>query len=195
MSSNPANRIQAFLGRAKLICSNSEMQERVSPQQSSISPKLRDRTTQGPSVSLSRVLNSKPKGTDNKSPGKYTGGNSPSNGKLSPNSLSPKNHVSPLRYNITVLKDSRLSPKPKSLSDRGLSMSALSSMNSSLKPQTKDSISEMESIVESLSKNSVELHQKVQNGLKTDIPALDSLLSLLEKEKSKAANSDRSVEL
>lgn len=193
MSSNTANRVQAFLGRAKLICSNSESQDPVSPQQSSASPKLRDRTPQVPAVSLSKIIQKKPRGSDSKSSGHSTGGNSPSNGKASPSLLSPRNLVSPLRSNITTPKDPRLSPKPKT--DLSLTLRDLSPSTNSSKQQAKDSIAELESIIESLSKKSVAIHQKVQDGLKTDSSTVESFLSILDKEKSKVTSSDRSAEL
>jgi hypothetical protein len=63
------------------------------------------------------------------------------------------------------------------------------------KQQAKDSISELESMIESLSRNSVALHSKMHDGLQADHATLENILSIVEKEKSKAANSDRSVEM
>lgn len=198
--SNTANRVQAFLGRAKIICSNSESQDRVSPQQSSMSPKLRDRAPQvsqasNPSVPLSRVAPNTSRTEASKSGGYSTSGGSPISGKLSPSSISPKSTISPLRSNFTAQKDNRLNPHPKSLSEGGLNINMISPLAQISKQQAKDSISELESMIESLSRNSVALHSKMQDGLKADSATFENILSILEKEKSKAANSDRSVEM
>ena len=200
--SSTANRVQAFLGRAKIICSNSESQDRVSPQQSSMSPKLRDRAPQAsqgasvPSVSISRVAPSTSRTEASKSGGYSTSGGSPLSGKLSPSNVSPKNTVSPLRSNFTAQKDNRLNPHPKSLSEGGLNLNTMSPLAQiSKKQQAKDSISELESLIESLSRNSVALHSKMQDSLQADNATLENILSILEKEKPKAANSDRSVEM